>query len=350
MSGIVYFIVALLIFGLIIFVHELGHYLVARLCGITVLEFAMGFGPKLLGWKRKGIDYSVRMLPMGGYCKFAGEDESSDDPHAFTNARVWQRFLTILAGPVMNFVLAYAAVVVFVLLVGTLFYAPVVGAVTPGTPAEAAGMMAGDVITAVDGQAIENTSQGAQQMVDLIGRGSAEAPVELAVERQGQPMLFSVAPQKDTDGQYRIGIELGFGVQRHSLGGAMSLGVTQTYAITREMLSSFKGLLMRGEGLEDTMGPVGIISFMTQEISRNFDTVINLIVVISLNVGILNLLPLPALDGGRLVFLIIEGVRKKPVKPEYEGWVHAAGFVLLLGLIAVFTYRDIVRLFTGGWS
>jgi regulator of sigma E protease len=346
MSGIFYLLVALLVFGLIIFVHELGHYLVARGLGIRVLEFAVGFGPKLVGWRKKGIDYSVRALPLGGYCKFEGEDESSGDPRAFTNAKVWKRFLTIFAGPAMNFALAYLTLAVFFLAVGVVHSAPVVGQVAPGTEAQAAGLEVGDVITAVDGQAIENSEAGAARLVELIGEGRPDDPIELTIDRAGQAHTVLVAPRQTEDGTYKIGIVLG--VVRHSLFDSLSLAGHRIVDITRLMLDSLKGLAFRGEGVEDAMGPVGIISFMTREISQDFYTVINLIVIISLNVGIINLLPLPALDGGRLAFLLVEGVRRKPVKPEYEGWVHAAGFVLLLGLIAVFTYRDIARLVTGG--
>lgn len=347
MSGILYLFVALLVFGLIIFVHELGHFLAARASGIRVLEFAMGFGPKLFGWRRKETDYSIRLAPLGGYCKFEGEDESSGDPRAFTNAPVWKRFLTIFAGPAMNFVLAFLTLTVFFLAVGILYPAPVVGYVTPGMTAESAGLQVGDVITAVNGQLVENSETGAGQLVDLIGAGRPENPVVLTIDRNGQKMEFTVAPQKTEDGSYKIGIVPG--VVRHSLGGSLTTAGYQIYDITGLMVNALKGLIFHGEGFQDTMGPVGIVSFMTDEISQgNIATVVNLIMIISLNVGLINLLPLPALDGGRLVFLLIEAVRRKPIKPEYEGWVHAAGFFVLIGLILVFTYRDIVRLVTGG--
>jgi regulator of sigma E protease len=347
MSGILYLLVALLVFGLIIFVHELGHFLVARATGIRVLEFAMGFGPKIIGWRRKETDYSLRLLPLGGYCKFEGEDESSGDPRAFTNAPVWKRLLSIFAGPAMNFVLAYLTLAIFFLVIGFVVTSPVIQIVTPGMTAEDAGLMAGDLITAVDGQPIENSEAGAVRMSELIGAGRPEDPVTLTVDRGGQILEFTVAPQLAEEGRYRIGIELVSVVSR-SLGGSFTMAGTRIYDITQLMVNSLKNLIFRGEGFQDTMGPVGIVSLMTREISRDFVTVIDLIVLISLNVGIINLLPLPALDGGRMVFLLIEAVRRKPIKPEYEGWVHAAGFFVLIGLILVFTYRDIVRLVTGG--
>ncbi len=347
MSGIVYFLAALLVFALIVFAHELGHYLVARWTGIRVLEFAIGFGPKLFSWRRKDIDYSVRVLPLGGYCKFEGEDESSGDPKAFTNAPVWKRFLTILAGPAMNFVLAYLAVVVFMMFVGMVYTVPVVQDITSGMPAETSGLLPGDVIKAVDGEPIELNEDGAVKLVSYITASEPDKSVKLTVDRSGQLVDISVSPQKTEDGG-RIGITLGAKTQYYSFFPALFLSGQRVADITRLMLDGFKGLIFHGEGIEDTMGPVGIISFMTEEIRRDYETIINLIVIISLNVGIINLLPLPALDGGRLVFLAVEAVRRKPIKPEYEGWVHAAGFFLLLGLIAVLSYRDIARLVTGG--
>jgi regulator of sigma E protease len=347
MSGILYFVVALMVFGLIVFAHELGHYLVARASGIRVLEFAVGFGPKLVKWRRKDIDYSLRLLPLGGYCKFEGEDESTGDPRAFTNAPVGKRFLTIFAGPAMTFVLAYLAVAVFLMAVGVSFALPVVHDITSGMPAENSGLMAGDVITAVDGEPIERSEAGAAKLVALIGESQPDEAVTLTVDRGGQTVAVSVAPQETSAGG-KIGITLGAETRRYSPGEALAISGGRVYDITRLMVDSLKNLIFRGEGVEDAMGPVGIISFMTEEISRDFETVLNLIVIISLNVGLINLLPLPALDGGRLVFLLVEAVRRKPIKPEYEGWVHAAGFVLLLGLLVVLTYQDIMRKVTGG--
>jgi len=341
MSSVLYFLLALLILSLIVFAHELGHYLAARASGIRVLEFAIGFGPKLFGWRRKEIDYSVRALPMGGYCKFEGEDDSSDDPRAFSNAPVWKRFLTILSGPAMNFLLAHLVVALFLMFAGVAYTVPVVYEVASGMPADGS-LQAGDVITAVDGEPIELSESGAAKLVRLIGQRAGEA-VTLTVDRGGEAVTVVISPQ-DTESGGRIGITLGSRIYRFGPISALAVSGERIVDITRAMLDSFKGLITRGEGLEDTMGPVGIISFMTQEIRRDFEMVVNLIVIISLNLGILNLLPLPALDGGRLVFLALEAVRRKPIKPEYEGWVHMAGFVFLIGVIVVFTYRDIVRL------
>ncbi len=235
----------------------------------------------------------------------------------------------------------------FLTAVGVVYTVPVVQEITSGMPAETSGLQVGDVITAVNGQSIELSEQGAVDLVTAIGQSEPDVAVTLTVDRAGQAVDVLVAPQETGNGG-KIGITLGAQTQYYPLESALAISGQRIYDITRLMLDGFKSLITKGEGAGDVMGPVGIISFMAEEIRRDYETVLNLIVIISLNLGILNLLPLPALDGGRLLFLMVEAVRRKPIKPEYEGWVHAAGFFLLIGLILVFTYRDIVRLISGG--
>lgn len=346
MTTILYFILALLLFGLIVFTHELGHFLAARASGIGVEEFSLGFGPKLVGWQGKSTQYSLRLIPLGGYCRFYGEDEQSDREDAFNHQSVSKRILTVFSGPFMNFVLAYLAVLVYLMAVGYLFYAPLVADVTPGMNAEAAGIRAGDVVVEAEGEAIPFSEQGYERLVGLIQHADPAQPIDLVVERDGQRMKLAVAAQPVGE-SYQIGIVLGAAQYRYPLGEALGQSVVAIKNITQLMLESLGKLFTTGEGLDQTTGPVGLISVMTQTVQQGFDMVLNLIVVISLNLGLINLLPLPALDGGRLVFLLVEAVRRKPVKPEYEGWVHAAGFVLLLGLIVLITFKDISRLITG---
>lgn len=346
MSTILYVILALLLFGVIVFAHELGHFLSARACGIGVEEFALGFGPRLLGWRGRHCQYSLRLIPLGGYCKFYGEDEQSDREDAFNRQNVWKRILTVFSGPFMNFVLAYLAVVVYLMAVGAIFYAPLVADVTPGMGAAAAGMQAGDVVVEVEGQAIPFSEEGYGQMVARIQSCDPAQPIRMVVEREGERLDMQVSAQQVGD-SYQIGILVGTVQYRYPLGQALGQSFVAIKNITQLMLDSLGKLFTTGEGMDQTTGPVGLISVMTESIQQGFSMVLNLIVVISLNLGLINLLPLPALDGGRLVFLLVEAVRRKPVKPEYEGWVHAAGFVLLMGLIVLITFRDIARLITG---
>ncbi len=348
MANILYFLGALLIFGIIVVAHELGHFLSARALGIKVLEFSVGFGPRLLGWRRHDIAYSLRLIPLGGYCKFPGEDDGDTaSPDAINNQPAWKRFITIFSGPLMNFVLAYVAVVLYLAIFGFYFVSPKVSQFTEGLPAETSGMQVGDVICEVNGVPIEYSVEGTSQLLSLIGQADPAQPLKIGVMRDGERIDLSITPQQTEDGNYQIGIVMGVdqGYYRfYELFGESALRVKDIMYI---MLDALRALFTTGEGLDQTMGPVGMISLMTEEVRQGFDMALNLIVIISMNLGIMNLLPLPALDGGRLVFIVIEWIRRKPVKPELEVWVHAAGFILLLGLILVITYRDVVRLITG---
>ena len=349
MITVLYVLVAICILGVIVTAHEFGHYLVGRLTGMAILEFSVGFGPKIAGFRRGDIDYSLRLIPLGGYCAFLGEDEQNDDPRAMRNQAVWKRFLTILAGPVMNFVLAFLAAVILIWGWGGSQGAPVVGSVMEGTPAYEAGLLAGDVIAAVDGEELTCDETGAARLVELIRAADDTAELHFTVRRGDETVAVSLSPAYNAeDGAYQIGILLGYVPVRYGFFESISLSGGYIVQITRMMLDALRALVTTGEGLQDTMGPVGIISFVSQEVRQGFDMALYLVIIISLNLGIMNLIPFPGLDGGRLLFLIVEAVRRKPVDPKKEGWVHAVGLIALLGLIVVITYRDIVRIFTGG--
>ena len=321
-SNILYIFLAIVMLGIIVTVHEFGHYCVGRLCGIGIVEFSVGFGPKLLGWKRKGIQYSLRAIPLGGYCAFVGEDEVNDDPRAMNNQPVWKRFLTVLAGPFMNFVLAFVACAI---MLNAYFIAetyPIVNQVMPGQPAAEAGLMPGDRILEVNGEALTNDTAGVNQMIKTIQSGDLNKPIDLVVERDGKRLSYSMtaAPVTDESGQvtrYQIGIV--FSSRTYNFLESIKEAGSYMVETTGMMLESLKNLIFKGEGLEDTAGTVGIM----------------------------NLLPIPALDGGRLLFLIVEAIRRKPIPPEKEGMVHAAGMVLLLGLFVVLTFHDITGMLDG---
>lgn len=346
----VYILFSIVILGLIVLVHELGHFVAGRLCGIGVVEFSVGFGPKLFGWKRKDIQYSVRAIPFGGYCKFVGEDEDNPRPDAMNAQPVWKRFVTVLSGPVMNFVLAYVVVVIFLMMYGGVAL-PMVANVTDGMPAQAAGLQAGDIITKVDDTAISYDSDGASEVRSILQSEGATGTHAFTIERDGEEMVISLAPVAvdvegtDENGEtvtttaYQIGIE--FGVQRYSFLKSMGYATQYMYDTTVEMLDAIKNLVFKGEGVKEMSGPIGIISVMSGYVIDGAYIMLRIVFLISLNLGIMNLLPLPALDGGRLVFLAVEAIRRKPVPPEKEGLVHAIGFALLFGLIIVVSVKDI---------
>jgi len=349
---ILYILLAILMLGFIVTVHEFGHYLVGRLCGIGILEFSVGFGPKLLGWRRKGIDYSLRLIPLGGYCAFLGEDEDHSAPNAMNNQPVWKRFLTILAGPAMNFVLAFLFCAILLSSFIVAEHLPRIDTIYQNTPAAESSLEPGDIITAIDGMPISYDDAGVAAAKQLILDTEAGRPVQLDILRDDEALAISVVPEEVLDaatGQIQMQVGIAFDARTYRFGEALGRSAGYMVKFTGMMLDSLKDLVFHGTGTEDMMGPVGIISFVSNEVSKDtLYTIINLIFVLSLNIGIMNLLPLPALDGGRLIFLIIEAIRRKPIPPEKEGMVHAAGMGLLLMLILFITYKDIIRLFTGG--
>jgi len=351
LSNILYVLLAIVMLGIIVTVHEFGHYLVGRLCGIGIVEFSVGFGPRLLGWERKGIKYSLRAIPLGGYCAFVGEDERNDDPRAMNNQPVWKRFITVLAGPFMNFVLAF---VVCAIMLNGYFVAetfPVVNQVMEGMPAEASGLQAGDRILEVNGVELTNDSAGVSLMLSTMQSSDMTRPIDLVIERDGQRMNFAInaVPVEDSEGtRYQIGIV--FSSRTFTFFESIREAGSYMAETTGLMLDSLKNLIFKGEGLNDTAGTVGIIAVVAQRAREGVYEVLWLMYIISLNLGIMNLLPIPALDGGRLLFLIVEMIRRKPIPPEKEGLVHGIGMILLLGLFVVLTYHDIVKLVTGGFK
>ena len=351
LSNFLYILLAIVMLGVIVTVHEFGHYLVGRLCGIGIVEFSVGCGPRLFGWERKGIKYSLRAIPLGGYCAFLGEDERNDDPRAMNNQPVWKRFLTVLAGPFMNFVLAF---VVCAIMLNAYFIAetyPTINEVVEGMPAEAAGLMAGDDILEVNGVALTHDSAGVSLMLQTMQSGDMTRPIDLVVERDGEKREFQMTavPVETDDGtRYQIGIV--FSSRTFSFFESIREAGSYMVETTGMMLDSLKNLIFKGEGLEDTAGTVGIIAVVAQRAREGMYMVLWLMYIISLNLGIMNLLPIPALDGGRLLFLVVEAIRRKPIPPEKEGMVHAVGMILILGLFVLLTYHDIARLVTGTFN
>ena len=345
---IIYFLGALLLFGVIVMVHELGHFLSARMLGIHALEFAIGMGPKLWSHAGKRTRYTIRAIPMGGYCAFEGEDDGNyDNPDSMNNQKPWKRFIIIASGPLMNFLFAFLVVVMLSVVLGGVSPRPFLAELEPDGAAIAAGMQVGDVITSIDGEQIPYSEDGMRLAQSLIQSAGGKS-LQIGLRRGEEPLVMELlVPDPSDDEPARIGIWLGTQRVRVNVFEAAGLAGPVIANMMSQMIEGLKGLVFRGEGLEETSGPVGMLHVMTKSVESGWDQAITLAMFISLNLGIMNLLPLPALDGGRLVFIAIEWITRKRLKPELEGWVHATGFILLIGLMLVLTYNDILRLFTG---
>ncbi|MDY3026930.1 MAG: RIP metalloprotease RseP [Candidatus Faecivicinus sp.] len=343
LSNILYILLAIVILGVIIVFHEFGHFIVGRLCGIGVVEFSVGFGPKLLGWKRKGTQFSLRAIPLGGFCKFVGEDESNSAPDAMNNASVWKRILTVFAGPAMNFLVAFLAGIAMLCLFYNADVYPVVNQVVDASAAQEAGLLPGDAILAANGAEIAQNSDGTQALSQQIAQGGE---IRLTVRRGEETLEINASPKEvqneDGSRSYLLGVV--FQTRRFGFLEAIPASGRMMANVTGQLFDTLRKLIFHGEGADEMTGTVGTVVVISEVMQRDRGTIWDILFLISLNLGIMNLLPIPALDGGRLVFLIVEAIRGKPVPPEKEGMVHLIGFGLILILFVALTWHDIVNI------
>ena len=354
-----YILLALLLLAILITVHEFGHFLAARSMKIEVREFAIGMGPKLVKWKSRKYetDFSIRAIPLGGFCAFYGEDDptgaSKDDPRAFPKQNVWKRLFVILMGPMMNFVLAFVLATVFFWANGVNVATgidPYIAEVMAAGPAYSAGLQQGDVVTEVNGR---NMLDGTMEtLLDTIANWKeGDAPLRMTIRRGEETLETEMTPVWDEqENKMRIGVSIG-GVYRTEMQPVSFLGGIENSwrwcaSASGAILGAPKDLVTTGKGLDQTSGPVGIVSLVSTEVQEGgLSAFVQLLVLISINLGLMNLLPIPGLDGSRLVFGIVEVIRRKPVPPEKEAMVHLVGMVFLFGLMIFFTFKDIMRLF-----
>lgn len=338
MTGVFTAICVILIFGLIIFIHEFGHFITAKLFGVTVHEFAIGMGPKLFGKQKGDTFYSVRLIPMGGYVKMEGEDEESANEGAFSQKKPWQRFIILFAGAFMNLVLGFSLLVMFNYADPTLSAIPTmeVVSVQEGWGADTAGILPGDTVLKVDGSRVYTHLD-----LNLALDGKKEATV--LVKRNDERLTFSVPLTIDDNGRPLLGIMRN--TREKTLWNLISYSYFETFSIVRMTYQSFFGMFTGSVSVEQMSGPVGIVNQIGSAVKSGWLDVLFIALLISLNLGVVNLLPLPALDGGRIVFVLWEMITRKKVKPEHEGIIHFIGFVLLILFMLYITKNDIVRLF-----
>ena len=350
---ILYVLLAILLLGILIMVHEFGHFAVARLCGIAVKEFSLGFGPVIWQHKSKKSDttFSIRPIPMGGYCMFYGDTDddpngsTKDDPRNYNKAPVWKRMLSVLAGPGMNFVLAFVVSIALMGVYGAVATTPVVQEVVAGMPAAEAGLQAGDIFVRVNQTEVENGT--VQDVSNAIGADASSAPVEITVLRDGQEQTFTVTPQYDSElERYRVGVTIAQGYEKMPASSILPSAWSLCKQASVAIVESLGKLFTTGEGLNDAAGPVGVVSLVAQQTQQGgLEIYLYLLVIISINLGLMNLIPIPGLDGSRLIFMLIEAIRRKPVNQKIEAGVHLCGYVLLFGLMIFFTFKDVLRLF-----
>lgn len=347
--SIVSILIAVLVFFVIVVLHELGHFTAAKLCGIKVNKFAVGMGPVLVKKQKGETEYSLRALPIGGFCAMEGEDDQSDDPRAFMNKPIWQRILVVLAGPLMNLVLGFILLIVTTLLYGNISTLTVAEfRYDPDTNAcismsAETGLQEGDTILKMDGMHILTDMDLSYKL-----QSNDSDTMEVVVRRNGEKVTLPDVTFRNKLNDTR----LDFYVKGEKLGvlNTISYSFMSTVSTGRLIWLSLTDLISGKYGFHDLSGPVGIVTTIGEAASygetfkQHLTSVVSLASFITVNVGIFNLLPIPALDGARLIFLVIEGIRRKPIPPEKEGMVHLVGMALLFALMIAVTFQDVFRL------
>lgn len=333
----------LLMLTLLVLVHEGGHFFVGKSCGIRIDEFAVGFGPKLLSREKDGIRYSVRALPLGGFVQFYGEEEEVDaayEPRAFNNRPIWQRALTIAAGPVMN--ILFALLLTVAVLVGYGDYVPQIASVEQGMPAYVAGLQEGDRIVMLNGKRIDFSMEFDAAQI------SGSEHITIGVEREDGYHEFEMNTVKSEEtGNYRIGITYTeYARRRFGFFEALGLSFKWLWLVIKEMFTALGAAIFGGKGISELSGPVGTITIVGEAVRYGFETILRMAALLSINLGIMNILPFPALDGGRLLFLGVEKLRGRPLDRKVESYINLGGLALLFLLMIVLTYQDIARLFS----
>ena len=338
-------IIAILLFSFIVIFHEMGHFLIAKANGIEVEEFALGMGPLLFSKEYKGTRYCLRLLPIGGACMMGEDDEATGSEGNFHSKSVWARIAVIAGGPVFNFILAFILSVILIAMV--CYDQPVAEQVENGYPAAEAGIQPGDRIVRIGNKKINIFRE-----ISTYNQFHQGETVDVTYEHDGEKHTVTLTPKYDEENQYyRLGISRGAN-EKAGFFKSLQYGTYEVKYWICTTVSSLKMLIMRQVGIDQMSGPVGIVGVVdeTYQASSQYGvltviaSMLNIAILLSANLGVMNLLPIPALDGGRLVFLFVEAIRRKKIPPEKEGYVHLIGFALLMALMVVVMFNDIRKL------
>ena len=327
-------IYAAILFVLLIFPHELGHFLVAKAVGVKVNEFAFGMGPALFKKQKGETLYSIRLVPVGGYCAMEGENGDSEDERAFSSKPGWAKIAVLLAGAGMNMLIAILVIAIMTGITGTPTTS--IEEVQNGSPAYEAGIRQGDRITAVNNDEIKDWTEIQEKI------GEAEGSLELTLEREDSTYSASVTPEKSEDGRMIIGV---IAEREHNVIASVKNGFVTAGDMLNVIFQSVKMLVTGEVPASDLAGPVGIMTMVSDTGKYGLSYFGFLVAFISVNLAVMNLLPFPALDGGRILFVLIRAVTGKKITDEMEGRIHMIGMLLLLALLFFATWNDIGRLF-----
>lgn len=341
-------LLAILFFGIIIFVHELGHFIFAKLFKVKVNEFSMGMGPKLFSFGKKETKYSLRLFPIGGYVSMEGEDEDSEDDRAFGKKKVWQRFIIVAAGAVMNLILGFIVATILMSMQNLIGTTTIAGFDKDSFLKDT--FKPGDRIVEIN----DKRAYSHYDLSFLMSRDD-DGVFDFVIEREGEKKELKNVKFRTTENEeapQKISIVFDFVIYGEKPGvlNSIKYGFLTTLSLGRMVWLSLFDLVTGQYGLSDLSGPIGTMDFIAsaaQEAKADLSPVLMIMALITVNIGLFNLLPIPALDGGRLFFMLIEIIIRRPINPKYERWIHAAGMILLLLFMAVISFSDIWKLIKG---
>ena len=334
-------VAALLLFGVIILIHELGHFLLAKKNGVTVHEFAIGMGPKIYSKEKNGTLYSIRALPIGGYVSMEGEDEESNNPGSFSRKSILQRVSIIFAGPLFNLILAVIFLIPVFIYIGS--PTTTLDEIIDNSPAQEANLQKGDIIKSVDGEEIDSWNEFTEVVSTSNGK-----ELNLVVERNNTEVKTNLIPEKSEDGTYKIGVTC---ERNMNIITAIKDSFVTTGQMIVQMVTFIKQMItgtVPGGFTNSVAGPVGVITLVSDAAKTGIINLLYLGSIISLNLGIINLVPFPALDGGRLLLLFVEWIRGgKKINPDKEAMINMVGFCALMAFMVFITYNDVAKLLQG---